>query len=354
MRLSIISYHSSPLEPVGSGSSGGMTIFLNKLYRRLGYSEEIDIFTSGKEGNTRIGPTRVIFIESENLDEFAERIINYHKLRQYDLIHTHYWLSGIVGLKTRRVLKTPWVHSFHTVEFLKGIRRDKMRVEVEAEIIKHCDFIISPTKREAEAIKELYQHAKIISIPHGVDFQNVTSGGNGNSKLLYVGRIAPIKGLDVLIDALKLLKGRVTLDIIGGVSKGKDYFEDIKSSAEGLPVNFRGTVPHEEIYSWYKDASIIIVPSYYESFGLVGLEAMVSAKPVVSFSDTGLSETVGQDSGILLDRNTRNLAKAIDFLIDNQTLRYTLGINGRRKSQKYKWSNIAWRYLKVYEKIIKN
>jgi len=354
MRISVISYHSSPMEPVGSGSSGGMTVFLSNLYRRLGRYSNIDIFTVGKEDYKNIGPARVIFINKEDLGEFTEKVLSYHNILKYDLVHTHYWLSGIIGLKISRILNIPWIHSFHTVEFLKGIIGDRERIEVEDDIIKYTDFIISPTDMEAESINRRFRDAKIITIPHGVDIRNFKSNGNGNSNLLFVGRIAPIKGLDVLINALKYVKGKFTLNIIGGISKRKDYFNSIKSNSERFDVNFIGTVPHGKLFHYYNDSSMVIVPSYYESFGLVGLESMVSSKPVIGLNDTGLIETVGNDAGILIKRDEKTLAKAIDYLIENKSFRYRLGVNGRRKALKYRWSNIVRRYLNIYEKIIKN
>lgn len=354
MRISVISYHSSPLTPVGSGSSGGMTVFMANLYKRLGMYSKIDIFTVGKEGNKNIGPARVISISSRDLSEFKEKVISYHNILKYDLVHTHYWLSGIVGFEISKNLNIPWIHSFHTVEFLKGNGGDRERIEVEDDIIKYANFIISPTIMEAESIKKRFRDVKTVRIPHGVDIHNFKSIGKSNSNLLFVGRIAPIKGLDVLIDALKHVKRKFTLNIIGGASKRKDYFNSIKSDSEGLRVNLIGTVLHKELFNHYNDASMVIVPSYYESFGLVGLESMISSKPVIGFNDTGLIETVGNDTGILIERNEKTLAKAIDYLIDNKSFRYKLGVKGSRKALKYRWSDIVRRYIKTYEKIIKN
>ncbi|MCK4575644.1 glycosyltransferase, partial [candidate division WOR-3 bacterium] len=115
-----------------------------------------------------------------------------------------------------------------------------------------------------------------------------------------------------------------------------------------------GPVKHEELNRYYKEASILVVPSYYESFGLVALEAMASARPVIGFEDTGLSETVGKNAGILVKRSARNLGQAIDYLIDKQELCYTLGLNGRRKAIGFKWGSISREYLKTYEGIVKS
>lgn len=354
MRICIVSYHSSPLEPAGSGKSGGMNVFISHLYRKLAHSCEVDIFVCGDKGRITLGPgIQVIHIRESNLRDFAEQIITYHSIRHYDLMHTHYWLSGIVGLLTKEVLKIPWVHSLHTFEILKGIQKDQVRIEVENEIIRKCDVVISPTHREAAVMRHTNPRTHVITIPHGVDTNRFKPSANGHSTLLYIGRIDPIKGLDLLVDALRYLRREIWLNIVGGSSKGKDNLESIKTYATGLPVHFLGPVKFEELYKCYSNAAMIIVPSYYESFGLVGLEAMASARPVIGFVDTGLSETVGQDAGILVKRNARTLAQAISCLFNNQTLRHNLGLQGRKKALTYSWEAISRQYYTIYEEIIK-
>lgn len=355
MRICVISYHSSPLAPAGSGRSGGMNIFISNLYRILARYHEIDIFTYGEGETCEIGPgVKVIFLDRQDLADFADGVIGYHTIRRYNLIHTHYWLSGIIGLIIKKFVKISWVHTFHTVEIFKGIERDRMRIEVEAEIAQRCDLIISPTNQEASAIRASFPRARVITIPHGVDVQKFTPGVDGSSSLLYVGRIDPIKGLDLLIDALRLLNSEIRLDIIGGPSKGEYELESLKAYASGLRVNFLGPIPHRSLPRYYQRASVVAIPSCYESFGLVGLEAMASARPVVGFARAGLSETVGNDAGILVKRCVPDLARVIALLIDNRELRQTLGSSGRKKALNYEWPNIARRYLITYEKIIED
>jgi D-inositol-3-phosphate glycosyltransferase len=354
MRICVVSYHSSPLDPVGSGTSGGMSIVIANLYMKLASWCEVDIYVCGKKRCVSIGKNiRVYYVSCQRFDEFANTIIKNHIRRPYDLIHTHYWLSGLTALFIRKKIKIPWLHSFHTVEMFKGIVRDKTRIEIENEIIHSCDYIVSPTQREAVAIKNSFPGSHIITIPHGVDTQQFMPSPNGHAKLLFVGRVDPIKGLDILIDALRILQHDVHLDIVGGPSKDEGNYDNIKSHARNLRVNFVGTVKHEKLSECYRNASVVIVPSYYESFGLVGLEAMASARPVVGFEDTGLSETVGNDAGILVKRNIYNLRDAITHIINNHSLCYELGRKGRKKALHYDWHDIAKRYHKTYEEIIK-
>lgn len=260
----------------------------------------------------------------------------------------------MVGLCTRKKVSLPWLHTLHTVELFKTIKKDRVRIEIEEEIVRNCDMVVSPTEREAFALRERYRNIRVLVIPHGVDIQQFRPSSNGHARLLFVGRIDPIKGLDVLIDALRSIKRDIHLDIVGGPSKDKGNMERVREYAEDLPVDFHGAVKHEELASYYRNASILVVPSYYESFGLVALEAMASARPVIGFEDTGLSETVGRDAGILVERNEKNLGGAISHLINRQDICFELGMNGRRKAERFSWKMIARKYWRTYGAISKD
>jgi D-inositol-3-phosphate glycosyltransferase len=355
MKLCVISFHSSPLDPVGSGTSGGMSVYLSNICKELSRFCEIDIFTCGKSEVKHITPSlRIVYLPCQNLNHFTDSVIAYHQLRKYDVLHTHYWLSGLVGLLMRKRYKIKWIHTLHTVEMLKHAHKDHARIEAESEIIRSCDLILSPTRKEAFQIETRYPGCCIVTIPHGVDIQKFTPSHNGHARLLFVGRIDPIKGLEVLIDALRMIGKDINLDVVGGPSKGIHTFESIKTYAENLSVRFVGPVPHDKLHEHYQRASVVVVPSYYESFGLVALEAMASARPVIGFEDTGLSETVADDAGVLVQRSEKNLGYVIEHLIGNHELCYQLGMKGREKAIHYRWENISRRYREVYEEISKN
>jgi D-inositol-3-phosphate glycosyltransferase len=348
-----VSYHASPLEPVGAGKSGGMSIVLKNLYRRMAGFAEVDIFVRGKGQPVSLDQgIRVVNTDQYDTMSFAEEIMNQHMTCQYDLLHTHYWSSGVVGLLVSQAAQIPWLHTLHTVEVLKTIKKDQVRIDIEEEVVRSCDLVVSPTYQEANGLGDLYPEVKPISIPHGVDTSMFKPSLDGHSNILYVGRIDPIKGLDVLIDALRMLKRDVKLIVIGGPSKGESNFDAIKTYGGDLDIEFIGPVKHEDLARYYSKTSMVVVPSYYESFGLVGLEAMASARPVVGFSHTGLSETVREDAGILVKMGARNLAGAIDVLSRDHDLRQALGNNGWAKALAYDWSNIARVYKGIYEKII--
>ncbi len=353
MRICVVSYHASPLEPVGAGKSGGMSIVLKNLYRRMAGFAEVDIFVCGKGQSVSLAPgINVVYSKRHDTTGCAEEIINQHAAHHYDLLHTHYWSSGVVGLLVSEAVQIPWLHTLHTVEVLKTIKKDQVRIDIEEEIVRSCDLVVSPTHQEANGLRDLYRDVNPISIPHGVDTNMFKPSQDGHSNILYVGRIDPIKGLDILVDALRMLRRDIKLIVIGGPSKGESNFDKIKTYASDLHIEFIGPIKHEDLARYYSKTSMVVVPSYYESFGLVGLEAMASARPVVGFSHTGLSETVCEDAGILVKMGARNLAVAIDRLCGNHELRQELGNNGWAKALFYDWTNIARLYRGIYEKII--
>lgn len=353
MRICVVSYHASPLDPVGAGKSGGMSIVLKNLYCRMAGFAEVDIFVRGNDQSVSLSPrVNVIYIDQNETTGFAEAIIDRHTACRYDLLHTHYWSSGIVGLLVNRRLRVPWLHTLHTVEVLKTIKQDRTRIGVEEEIVRTCDLVVSPTYQEATTLRSLYPDVNVVSVPHGVDTKMFGPSLDGHKSILYVGRIDPIKGLDVLIDALRILKRDTNLVVVGGSSKGQNHCEAIRTYGRDLSIDFAGRVQHEDLVRYYRETSMVVVPSYYESFGLVGLEAMASARPVVGFSHTGLRETVGDDAGILVKMGARNLAQAIKILLENHCLRQELGKKGRSKAVAYDWLHIARRYQGIYEEAI--
>ena len=354
IKVCVISYHASPVESVGAGSSGGMSVYLSNLCKRISKNVEVDIFCRGIKKEKRVKNCNLIYINNVSMTEFTEEIMCFHAKKKYDILHSHYWLSGVVANKIKNVFPAlPWVHSFHTIEALKKVTGDKVRIEAEREIMCSCDFIISPTSEEEKWIKKLYPEASVEVIPHGVSIRDFPFRKDGSRNILFVGRIDPVKGIELLIESLKFIKGDFTLDIAGGPSKDISYYNDIRSNTSRYPIRFLGKVPHKELYKLYQDSCMLVIPSYYESFGLVALEAMSCGRSVVGFSDTYLSEVIGKKAGLFVDRNTRKLAGAINFLLSNTSKRYDFGRVARRRALGYSWKETSRRYIEIYRKFIK-
>jgi D-inositol-3-phosphate glycosyltransferase len=354
MRVCVISYHSSPLASVGAGSSGGMSIYLSNLCKRISENLEIDIFCRGVEKEKKVEKCNLIYLNDISMDKFTDEILRNHAKKKYDVLHTHYWLSGIIGKKIKKLFPDLfWLHSFHTIEELKKVTRDIDRIEIEKEILRLCDFIVSPTLEEERWIKETYPEVSVKVIPHGVSPVDFPFKKDGSRNILFVGRIVPVKGIELLFDSLKFIKGDYTLNVVGGPSKDISYYNHTKSMGTGYPINFVGRVSHKELYKIYQNSCVLVLPSYYESFGLVALESMSSGRPVVGFSDTSLSEVVGKKAGIFVKRDKRELSHAINFLLSNKSKRYVFGKEAKQRSYAYTWEETSRRYIEFYEKIAK-
>ena len=325
MKICVISYHASPVASVGEGTSGGMSIYLSNLYRRVSRYAEVDIFCRGIRKKEKIGNCNIIYLNDLNIPEFTEEIIGFHGKKKYDVLHSHYWLSGVVAQKIKKFFPTlPWIHSFHTIEILKKVTREKVRIEIEKEIMRSCDLIVSPTVREKEWIEKSCPKAHLEVIPHGVSSRDFPFRKDGSRNILFVGRVDPVKGVELLLKSCAFIKGDFKLNIVGGPSKDVSYYEDMKFIASRYPVHFLGKIPHGKLYEIYQDSCMLILPSYYESFGLVALEAMSCGRPVIGFSDTYLPLVVGEKAGVFAGRDIRELASGINFL---RSRMYYLNLN---------------------------
>ena len=354
VKICIISYHTSPVASVGEGSSGGMSIYLSNLCKRISKNMEVDIFCRGIKKEKKVDRCNLIYLNDMNMEEFQEEIIRFHVKKKYDIIHSHYWLSGIVAMRIKKLFPSLiWIHSFHTIEALKRITRDEVRIEKERDITRLCDFIISPTYEEKRWIRKLHPKVSLGVIPHGVSNHDFPFGRDGSRNILFVGRVDPVKGIEMLAEALKFIKGDFVLNIVGGPSKDIDYYESIKANTSRYPVRFLGKIPHKELYKIYRDSCMLVLPSYYESFGLVALEAMSCGRPVIGFSDTSLSEVVGDRAGIFVERNTREFARAINFLLENTSKRYDFGKIAGQRALNYSWEKTSRRYIEIYKRIKK-
>ncbi len=354
VKICIISYHTSPVASVGEGSSGGMSIYLSDLCKRISKNMEVDIFCRGIKKEEKVDRCNLIYLNGMSLEEFKEEIVRFHIKKKYDILHSHYWLSGIVAMRIKKLFPAlTWIHSFHTIEALKRVTCDKVRIEKERDITRLCDFIVSPTCEEKRWIKQLHPEVSVEVIPHGVSMCDFPFRKDGSRNLLFVGRIDPVKGIELLVESLKFIKGDFVLNIVGGPSKDITYYEDVKFMSSGYPVRFLGKLPHKDLYRLYQDSCMLILPSYYESFGLVALESMSCGRPVVGFSDTSLSEVVGRKAGIFVKRNTREFARGINFLLNNKSKRYDFGKKASKISYAYSWEKTSRRYIEFYGKIAK-
>lgn len=342
MKICAISFHSCPLSPVGGDGVGGMNIYLKELSSALACDPgtEIDIFTrdrnSSKVGIKRLMPNvRVIhlpagpkcFVDRKSLygylPEFVENLKGFmdKEKKTYDVIYSHYWLSGLAGEYLKHYFNIPLVHSYHTLAFLKNRVSNepehRNRMLTERHLSHAADLIISSSSEEKRNLMGEYgvsaQKIKVIypGVNHNLFYPSraktafqETGFSEEDKILLYVGRVEPIKGLMTIIEAFALLnKSRnplLRLIVIGGGKKGSELsynpeVKRVKAAVEtfGLTekIVFLGSKEQKALKDFYSAADVLIVPSLYESFGLVVVEALACGTPVL-VSKVGKMRTI--------------------------------------------------------------
>ncbi|MEK7215337.1 MAG: glycosyltransferase [Chloroflexota bacterium] len=397
MRIAVISVHGCPLLTAGAREAGGMNVYIATLSRELGARGiGVDVFSRWHDPEVpeieNLAPNvRVIHLEASgrqflskdeiypHLAQFEAGVLAFERSegRGYDLIHSHYWLSGLVGLGLQRDWQTPHVAMFHTLGAVKnqaraGEHESDLRIQSEQQIIRQADAVVVASPQEEARLKRLYDHAqgKVRVIPCGVDTDTFRPlemaearrhlGLNGERILLFVGRPDPLKGLEILIGAASLLehpKG-VRVLVVGGEGDQSDSaYQPIHALAQTLDiaeqVSFTGAVSQQQLPYYYSAADVCVVPSYYESFGLVALEAMACGTPVVASRVGGLQTTVRDgETGFLIPWHCPEpFAERLDLLLVNETLRQSLGEAAHTAAQAYRWPAVADSVLELCEEL---
>jgi D-inositol-3-phosphate glycosyltransferase len=399
-RIAVISVHTSPTASLGQNSNGGLNVYVREVataFNDRGIST--DIFTrcqsiDDPEVETLAPLSRVIYVPvGLGLDKYqlfneVPAFANYvrwfadREELSYDLLFSHYWLSGEVACLLRPGLGAGWAHVAHTLGLVKnqtlaaGARPEPgLRIQVEKEIAAQADLLIASTEDERADLVRLYtadiDHVEVV--PPGVDlstFQPIDRDearrkiGYGEGRLLlFVGRLERLKGVEVAIRALALLRDRahddVRLLILGedsreGDESEKDRLKEI-AAAVGVRdrVDFLGSVAHHELPFFYSAADVCVMPSYSESFGLVGLEAQACGRPVVGSGVTGLRSVVRDEvSGYLIDSHDPAMyAERIGRLLDNPELALQMGRRGRLLAQRFSWTRTADRLKALFETV---
>jgi D-inositol-3-phosphate glycosyltransferase len=290
------------------------------------------------------------------------------------VVHSHYWLSGLVGERLKKTWDVPHVTMFHTLGEIKNRsslqeHETDLRIASERAVLQGAERIICATEQERSAIRALYgaDLDKVTVIPLGVDMDRFRPAvkadarrrlGLGDERIiLFVGRLEPLKGVDILIGAASMLDSDVDCSvlIVGGDETSSAQVEQLKGLARALGVGervaFAGAVDHEMLPLYYNAADVCVVPSHYESFGLVAIEAMASGVPVVASRVGGLTGTVkdGETGYLIPWLCPEPFAERIELLLDNEPLRVSLGEAAREAVSRYRWENVAGSVLEVYE-----
>ena len=342
MRLAILSIHSSPMGRAGSKDTGGMSTYLRSLSSALGRKgHQVDLYTrrpnSGRERVENLEANVRLIYPGDGLAELdknhlyshcpavADSIDRFSRLEKinYDFIYSHYWLSGISGRLLKKRWNKPHLIMFHTLaraknELCPGEKEPQLRLETEAELARDCDLVVTAAESEKRRILNYYNLSikKTALIPCGIErsvFHPINEKCRLDSKLhkgaqasgktiLAVGRIEPVKGFELLIEAVSLLPSEddFKVVIIGGEGSGRAPLAALKDKVFDLGLSdrvfFTGVVEHSCLPFYYNAADITVIPSYYESFGLVALESIACGTPVIASPVGGVPELVGQNN----------------------------------------------------------
>lgn len=392
--------HTSPTASLGQNANGGLNVYVNEI--AAAFSDRgiaTDIFTrctpSDPEFEQLTPLSRVIYLPAgQELDKytlyaevpgFANRIRQFTVVEdlKYDLLFSHYWLSGEVACLLRPPLAAGWAHIAHTLGLVKnktlaaGARPEpELRIQVERQVAAQADLLIASTEDERGDLVRLYgaEPERVAVVPPGVDlsmFQPIdrdearrTIGYGPGRLLLFVGRLERLKGVEIAIRALALLRDRahddVRLLILGedsrdGDESEKERLKQVASEVEVRDrVDFLGSVAHHELPFFYSAVDVCVMPSYSESFGFVGLEAQACGRPVVASDVSGLRSVVRDDvSGYLIDSHDPALyAERIGRLLDNPELAQQMGRRGRLLAQRFSWTRTADRLQSLFDAVI--
>jgi D-inositol-3-phosphate glycosyltransferase len=398
LHVAMLSVHTCPLAALGGKETGGMNVYVREVSRELGrMGVSVDVFTRSQDPSiprvVRLGErARVIHLAAggeapmarervhDHLDEFVEGIEAWRiaEAIDYDLIHAHYWLSGVAALTLKTRWSVPVLQMFHTLGRLKNrVARSAaelepaVRLEEETRIVSAADRIVAANVVErAELLRDYAAHAsRIATIPCGVDTDLFTPGDRAEARrrldlegrplLLWVGRIAPIKGLDTLLDAVARLSGSgqdMRLLVVGGDADEPTNGHEtslrrrIERLGLGDSVRFVGPQPQSVLPLYYAAADVTVLPSYYESFGMVALEAMACGSPVIASRVGGLVTTVrdGVTGFLVPDGDVEALAERIATLVADPELRWRLGREGVRWAAQHRWPCVAEAVCKEY------
>ena len=391
-RVAFITFHACPLVAPGQGKAGGMNVYVRQLARGLGaLGIRVDVYTREHAGNTDsidvINPNvRVIHLSGGDpealpedlfpaLPRFLEEVQSFQRRHRltYQVVHSHYWLSGWVGRTLAWELGLPHVVTFHTLSLIKiqarvGEVEPPWRQEVERELMASAGRIVAFSPHERDAMVALYgaDMERIELVPCGVDlslFQPMDRwearerlGLNGNKVLLWVGRVEPLKGLELLLHTTAQLEDYLEMKVlvVGGDTKTDREIDRLRRLARDLKVDevfdFVGRVDQQVLPLYYNAADVCVVPSYYESFGLAALESMACGTPVVATRVGGLSTIIqhGRTGYLKSWRCPEAFANSLEMIISSTRLQQSMGLAARRRAEGMGWDRVAAKIAKVY------
>ena len=412
MRIAMLSYHTCPLATLGGKNTGGMNVYVRDLTKELGkLGIHVDVFTRSQDEHVPhvlhdLGfGNRVVHIQAgpeepkgksdiaKYIPEFAEGIKKFAEEKGiiYDALHSHYWMSGLAAeILSNAWGGTPIVHMFHTLGEMKNRvarseeeRAGEDRLAGERQVLRSAKRVVVATLAELTQLRFLYKAEanKLTIIPPGVDTSHFYPIPSDEAKqfiglkpedrmILFVGRIEPLKGVDTLIQAMSYLgddlrnkEHPVHLAIIGGEPNVDPY----EMTAEmvrlqkmsddlcmGSTILFLGKRAQDTLPYYYSAAEVLVMPSLYESFGMVALEAMACGTPVIASEVGGLGYLVqdGVTGYTIPDSDPKVLGEKLAIILSDHDLRNRMGCHAAEDAANYEWGKIASQILDVYKEVV--
>lgn len=396
LSIAMLSVHTSPLARPGyTKDAGGMNVYIRELARELGQRGlSVDIFTRWTNNLTprivQISPrARVIHVKAgpiahvhkdalyEHLPAFVERVEQFRRAEGigYDLLHSHYWLSGVAAARLAAQWGVPHITMFHTLGHLKLLAHpdepeSPLRLHMEQRIAQQADGIIAATADERAQLLRHYgaTSGQLRVIPCGIDLSLFAPRDAARARaafgldprrplLLFAGRLDPFKGADILLRAAELMQEDAQIALAGGQLEEDADLERLRQLARELGieqrVHFLGAQPRHVMPALYSAADVTVVPSYHESFGLVAVESLACGTPVVATRAGGLTTVVRHgETGYLVPRCPGFFAERLDLLLRDHALRRRMGRAARPSVRQFSWANIAGHVHEVYEDLV--
>jgi D-inositol-3-phosphate glycosyltransferase len=404
-RVATLMVHTSPLDQAGTGDAGGMNIYVVEAAQNMAaMGVQVDIFT--RRTNTdiadvvevspgvrviqlNVGPVSGVTKEQlpKLIPELSVAFTNAMSNDHYDVIHSHYWISGKVAMPVAKELGIPLVHTMHTMARVKNLNlaegetpEPMIRVQGETQVVAAVDALVANTDAEAASLVSLYEACpdNVLVVSPGVNLKVFTPGaGRASARevvgldkdahiISFVGRIQPHKGPEVLIRAIAEmvshsphLRQKLITNIIGGASgANQSEVERLKELVSWLGiadvVRFAPPVPREDLPQWYRASDLVCVPSYSESFGLVALEAQACGTPVVATAVGGLRTAVADGiSGVLVDgHDPRAWSSILARLLQEPQRRVLLSMGAVEHASHFGWDATSRGTLDIYDRVL--
>jgi len=397
--------HTSPLDQAGTGDAGGMNIYVIEAAQNMAaMGVKVDIFTRRTDADiadvVEVSPgVRVIQLNvgpisgvtKEQLPSYIPTLSEEFKKAlletKYDVIHSHYWISGKVAMPVAKELNIPLVHTMHTMARVKNLNlaegevpEPMIRVQGETQVVAAADSLVANTDAEAASLVSLYEACpdNVSVVTPGVNLKVFTAGAGkaaarefvGLPKdshiITFVGRIQPHKGPEVLIRSVAEmvhhsphLRPKLITNIIGGASgANQSEVERLKELVSWLGIDdvvrFAPPVHREDLPQWYRAADLVCVPSYSESFGLVALEAQACGTPVVATAVGGLRTAIADGiSGVLVDgHDPRAWSSVLARLIQEPQRRVLLSMGAIEHASHFGWDATSRGTLDIYDRVL--